>query len=211
MDWWIIGLLLTGLLGTVVTVLLLLPVNLSVSLQAKGEPDGIYGAAGGAKFGPVTGTFVMSPQLPFRAEMRLFGRTIKRSERPVAEQFKLPSFIEGKLDPLEIVTFLLEERRRIALEKLDVDLSYSFRNVARTGQLLASLVVLSALLPARVTLCHTPSWELESRLQLSLEGRIRVWPGRLVLDTLRFGIHAFMLKRRKNATATRALEAGSKP
>lgn len=188
LDWWLLGL---ALVVVAAVALLVLPVKVVVSLQARGEPDGGYAIAGGGQVGPFATTFVMARQVPVQLDVRVFGRRLLQRQRPAkalkeAASGELSGWLKRRLDPVDVALFLLDERRRIALDRLDIDIDYSFKNVALTGQLLAALCALSAVLPPRVQLHQHPSWDLAGRATLSLDGRLRVWPGLFIIDTLRF-------------------------
>ena len=208
MDLWWIGLLCVALL---VLALLLLPLDVAASLQARGEPNGAYAAAGGVQLGPIAATFVLTQSMPLLMELRIWGRVVKRSEQPVApaEPKPHPERRHAEREPtiaaLDWIWFLLGERHRIRLRWADVQLEYSFRNVALTGQLTGALSALSSFLPRRVRLVQSPSWELVDRAALALDGRIRLWPGLLFLDCLRFWVRSTMLPKSDSA----ALEPAS--
>jgi len=196
-DVWLVA---RALLMLAALALLLLPVNLTFSLQARGEPTGGYAAAGGAGLGPVSVTCVAAQALPLRFEVHVLGKKLR--SRRAARQTRAEKSSAGKpgwlarVDPLDFALFLLDERRRIALGWLRVRVEYSFANVATTGRVLAALCALSALLPERIHFEQHPSWQLESRASLAVDGRIRLWPGRLALDTLWFLVQSRMLAER---------------
>ena len=84
------------------------------------------------------------------------------------------------------------------VRSLVVDLSYSFRDVALTGQILAGLCALSGILPDRYAIHHTPSWDAQDRVGFSADGRFRIWLGRLLVQLARF----VLKRRRKRAERT---------
>lgn len=203
MDYWWVGLLVLALLPVV---LVLLPVHLGLSLHARAEPNGAYAVAGGAQLGPLAVTFVFAQGVPFRLEFRVLGKVITRSERSLeaAEPSHEPpershAAREPRISPFDWLEFLLRERRRINLRWADVHLEYSFRNVALTGQWIAALCTLSAFLPRRVRFVQSPSWELVDRVSLAVDSRLRLWPGLLLLDSLRFWVRSTMLPGRARA------------
>jgi len=212
LDWWLLGLALVVLVLALL-VLCLVPVRVAFSLQARGEPEGDYAVAGGGQVGPFATTFVLAHQTPLQVEVRLFGRRLlgpKREKRQPSRQpatRQLPAWVKRRLDPVELALFLGDERRRLALEWLTIDIDYSFRNVALTGQLLAALCALSALLPPSVQLRQHLSWDLAGRARLALDGRLRVWPGLFVIDSLRFLRQASMLPKSRVSETERRLEA----
>lgn len=182
--------------------LLVMPLDLAFSLQARGEPGGGFAAAGGAQLGPVTGTFVAATGVPTRLDVRLFGRALKpskakkRRQRAAPRASKLSRWVRRELDWVELLEFLMDERRRLLLRWLNLGFEYSSRNVALTGRILAVLSVVSGLLPERVHLRHTPSWELVDRAALSVDGRVRFWPALLFLDSLWFLARTVMLPQK---------------
>ncbi len=202
MDWWIVALL---LVVSSIALLLVVPIDIAVSLQARGEPEGDFAVAGGGKVGPFAATFVVARGVPLTTELRVLGRSFaprafgskrkrQTEQKPERRRRTRPRWV----DPFDLFWFLFEERRRITLRWLDVALDYSFENLMLTGELLASVSVLTGLLPARVHLRHTPRWELEDRAALVADGRFRLWPGLLLVDTLRFVMQSRMLSSRRH-------------
>ncbi len=110
-----------------------------------------------------------------------------RVERAIAR------FVQN-LDPLETLWSWWEKERVFEVRSLQVDVEYSFRDVALTGQILAGLYMLSGVLPERYVINQTPGWASEDRLALAVDGRYRIWPVRLTVDVL-----GFVLKQRSVA------------
>ena len=180
--------------GALLIVLWLARVDLTFNLQARGEPDGGYAVAGGAKVGPFLGTFVLAQQVPPRFELLFLGRPLRglcapQTSAELWDRIKVPS------DPGALIRFLLDEKRRFRWQRLDIDLEYSFRNVALTGQLVAAIAVVSAALPAPIRVRQTPSWELTSRALVAVDAALRLWPGLIAWDGLRFWVRRLMLRR----------------
>lgn len=210
MDWWLIALLFALALLVLV---LLLPIGLSISLQARGAADGNFAAAGGAQLGPLTATLVVARDVPLRIGVSVFGRQLKRSlpapkdepSEPTQPRDSPPWLerLRSKIGLSEVLDFLLGRQRWIGLDGLDVDVDYSSKNVALTGQILAVMCVASALLPSKVTLHHHPSWELADRASLSIDGRFRLWPALFVCDSLWFLVRTVMLPKRPDEDLAR--------
>lgn len=207
MDFWVIALV--AALALFLTAFFW-PFQLTMSLQARGAEDGHFAAAGGAQLGPLTATLVIARGVPLNVALALFGRRLTSARSrpqqapepaappatsPWAERFK------ARVELSSVLDYLLSKRRWIGLDGLELGLEYSSKNVALTGQILAALCAVSALLPSKVTLRHQPSWELVSRANLSVDGRFRVRPGLFICDTLWFLVRTFMLPKR---SATRA-------
>jgi len=187
------------------------PFRVIVSLQARGGADGNFAAAGGAQLGPVTATVIVARGVPLNVGVAVFGRALKPSPKepkPKAEEPSEPrpaprwlQSLAARLELSQVIDYLFRKRRWIGLDALELDFDYSCKNVALTGQILAALCTVSALLPAKVTLRQNPSWELVDRASLSVDGRFRLRPGLFVCDTLWFLMRTFMLPKRSAAAA----------
>ncbi len=210
------------LLASVALVALLLllafvvPVSLSSSLQGRAEPSGGWAVALGLGLGPIALSAIAAAGVAPFVTCHVFGRQLVRLplSRWIRRAHKLesaeanpgtPSVTWSRLehsiarffralDPLETVLSWWEKERIFQVRSLVVDVEYSFRDVALTGRILAGLYVLSAVLPEHWQVNHTPSWEYEDRLSLAVDGRFRIWPGRLLLD-----LAGFVLKQRSRA------------
>jgi hypothetical protein len=190
-----------------------LPVPLSGNFQARGEPSGGWVLALGIGVGPIAFSALAAQGVKPFLTCHLFGKQLARvplsrwrgAPKPAtAEQAEphekrahltrieraLGRFFQN-LDPLDALISWLEHKRVFEVQSLELDVQYSFRDVALTGQILAALCVLSGILPERYVINHTPGWDCEDRLALAADGRFRIWPVRLVVDLLRF-----VLKRR---------------
>lgn len=187
------------------------PFRLAVSLQARGGADGNFAAAGGAQIGPVTATLIVARGVPLHVGVTVFGRALKASTKEPKPKPEAPSEprsaprwlqnLASKLELSRVVDYLFRKHRWVGLDGLELDFDYSCKNVALTGQILAALCTVSALLPAKVTLRQNPSWELVDRASLSVDGRFRLRPGLFVCDTLWFLLRTFMLPKRSAAAA----------
>jgi len=201
-------------LALVALVLLLLgtlaywyPVALSANLQARAEPSGSWVVAIGVGLGPLALSAIAAHGVEPFLTCHVFGKQLLRlpmsrwwsraraepkSLEPRAESSKLSRAERAlgrffaNLDPLEAVSAWWERKRVFEVRSLELDVRYSFRDVALTGQILAGLCVLSGVLPERYVLHHTPGWDSEDRLALAADGRFRIWPLRLLVNVLRF-------------------------
>ncbi len=107
---------------------------------------------------------------------------------------------ERWFDSSEVARFAFGERRRLRLTTLEIDLEYSFMDVALTGKVMAAVYMLSGLLPPPILLRQKPSWEGVDQAQAGMTGEIKVWPGRIVMDTLWFAITRVHLRKPKPRT-----------
>ncbi len=198
------------LLGLLVSLALLMPVSLTSNLQARAAPSGVWAVAIGFGMGPFAVSAAAAAAVPAFATCHVFGRQLLRMplrwprrapEAPLSETAPgqrttghSPPFLRfvRALDPVEVALACWHNERVVQVESLVVDLDYSFRDVALTGRTLAALYMLSALLPERCRINQTPSWAFEDRAQLVLDGRFRIWLGRLMLALM-----LFVLKHRR--------------
>jgi hypothetical protein len=186
---------------------LFVPIRLRLRLQGRGDPSGTWALAGAAQVGPVIGSGVaargVTPTLRVHVWSRMvWERTLpqlleKKDEPEEAEEpAPLAERVERWLDraqrahrrlPAEnVLAFVVAERRRLRIESLEVDLDYSFADVATTGKLLGAIYALSAFLPPQVVVRQNPVWEFEDKAQFAASGVIVVWPGLVFVDSLVF-------------------------
>jgi len=203
-----------------------LPISLSSNLQARAEPSGNWVLALGVGLGPIALSAIGARGVKPFFTCHVFGKQLLRlplsrwlqssateSERkprePRTEPRKLTPLERAvgrffrNLDPLAALEAWWERRRVFEVRSLELDLRYSFRDVALTGRILAGLCVLSGVLPERYVINHTPSWDSEDRLELTADGRFRIWPVRLVVDLLRFVLKQTSAARRSVLPAKR--------
>jgi hypothetical protein len=186
----------------------LFPIRVRLRLQGKGDPSGAWALAGAAQVGPLIASGVGARGVTPTLRVHVFSRTLyqrtlpelleKREPdaEPEEEQKSLGEKLEQTLDriaradrrlPAEnLLGFLIRERRRIRIEIVEVDLDYSFADVATTGKLLGAIYAVSALFPPQIVIRQHPSWVFEDRGEIAASGSIRVWPGLLVVDALVF-------------------------
>jgi hypothetical protein len=202
-----------------------LPVSVSSNLQARAEPSGSWVLALGIGLGPMAVSAIAAHGVKPFLTCHLFGKQLARlplsrwlrPRRPKAETAQLEppakvttfSRIERvvarffqNLDPLDALFSWWEKERVLEVRSLELDLEYSFRDVALTGQILAGLYVLSGVLPDRYVINQTPSWASEDRLALVADGRFRIWPVRLLVDVLGFVLKQWSVARRSAVPAS---------
>lgn len=199
--WLVVGLVLVGLV-----LALLVPLRLELSAEARAEPDGGWAAAGGVALGPIALSSVGARGVPASMHVFVFGkRRFSRElsdagdelgdaaveaesdeaepEREARRPGRLRRWLWERVDPFDGLAWLLGERRRLRWE-LDVDVSYSFRDVAMTGKLLAGVYVLTPFLPHGVRLKQTPVWESVDRGALQASGTVRIFAGLVLWDLI---------------------------
>ena len=196
---------------------LLLPVSLSSNLQGRAEPNGSWAIAFGFGIGPLALTAIAALGVAPFVTCHVFGKQLvrlplsrwlrgekKKTEASETEVAKPPvnfSRFERSvarffraLDPVDTVLSWWEKERIFEVKSLVVDVEYSFRDVALTGQILAGLYMLSGVLPDHYEINQTPGWDSEDRVALTADGRFQIWPGRLLVDVV-----GFVLKQRSKA------------
>jgi len=199
----------------------LTPLRVILDLQARGEPQGMWAAAGGLQIGPLAASGAAARGVPATLQVHAFGRCwltkqagAQLDERPegdpggierarqalerVGERYRR---FERWFDPLDLLLFLLQERRRIRPQQLEVDLEYAFEDPMLTGRLLAAICVLQSVLPDSIVVRSTPSWELVDRAQLGIRGEIRVWPVLAATDAIWYATTNVRVWPRRNAAS----------
>ena len=213
--WLAASLAVLGLLGVIAW---RVPMSFSSNLQGRAEPSGTWALALGLGFGPLALTAIAATGVTPFVTCHAFGKQLlrlpvsrwlrrapKKSEpkpEPSEEAPEVPPFRYSRiersvarffraLDPVDTVLTWWEKERVFEVHSLVVDTEYSFSDVALTGQILAGMYMLSGVLPERYEIHQTPIWETEDRVKLSVDGKFRIWPGRLFVDVL-----GFVLKQR---------------
>ena len=186
------------------------PVRIVVDLQARGEPQGVWAAAGGLALGPLAASGAAARGVPATVQVHAFGRCwwtkrgrgqldqgpegesetggIERARRALQRVGDGYRRFARWFDPLDLALFLVRERRRIRPHHLEVDLDYAFEDPMLTGRLLAAVYVLESVLPDSVVVRSNPSWELVDRAHLALRGELRVWPVLAAVDVIWYAI-----------------------
>jgi hypothetical protein len=207
---------LAGVLVAVALLLLFVPVRLLVSAQGRGDPSGAWALAAGGQLGPFVASGVGARGVTPRVELRLFGRKVwstelgelfaptpesaESSERRFDHAVEVArarySRLERWFDPMEVGLWLLDERRRLRVDRMVVELRYSFQDVALTGKIMAAVYVLSGLLPPQLELRQEVSWESVDRASAALDGRIKLRPGLILVDSALFVLRRVKLRKR---------------
>lgn len=188
--------------------------RLAIEARACGQPSGSWAAAFGLEVGPLTLSGVAGSGAALRVELHALGRRFalpgrKKKARagraeavpPVARPtagariwrwLQQPS---SGLEPLRTVA------RHVSCERLTIESTYGFRDIALTGKVAGALYALAGILPPSVVLAHSPSWNGEERWDLTVAGRVAVVPG-LVLPALLWYMLRTRLGRTRSAPAT---------
>ncbi len=218
-----------AVVAAIFLILWFLPIRLRLSFQGRADPSGTWALAGGAQVGPAMASGVAARGIATTVQAHLFGRSIyKRTLRELLderERKKLEAEAEDEVaaakaqiergldrararyrklerwfDPVDLALFVIRERRRIVIEELVVDLDYSFVDITLTGKLLGAIYAFSALLPDPIVIRQTPSWESADRIAIAGSGKIRIWPGLLVVDAAWFLVRNVRVRKRLPAT-----------
>jgi hypothetical protein len=201
------AIIVVGVLVALLVLALFIPARLVVSAQGRGDPSGAWALAAGAQLGPFVASGVGAHGVTPRLELRLFGRKLwgeelgGRSARDAQapEQEKWRERYRGlerwfDLDTLGL--WLLDERRRIRVDRMVVELHYSFQDVALTGKMLGAVYVLSGLLPPPIELRQEVSWDSEDRASAALDAKVLLWPGLILVDSALFVLRNVKLRKR---------------
>ena len=201
------------------------PWRVRVSLQGRGEPEGVWAVGGGLQMGPLalSGAAARGVEAAMQLHVwgrRLWGRPVRALLRRVAGGDRAESApdeggairdriergwqrmrdgaqrFEAWFDPLPAARFLLGEVRRIRPNRLCVDVDYSFEDVVLTGRILAAIYLLRAVLPPQVVIHARHSWESEDRLHGEVEGEILIWPVLAAIDVLWYAVRRIKIRRR---------------
>jgi len=222
MLWLGLCVLLLGLFGLLAY---WLPVALSSNLQARADPSGSWALAVGVGVGPIAFSAIAAHGVPPFLTCHLWGRQLARlplsrwlrnrpkkpapeASEPREKSVALTRFERAigrflhNLDVLDTLLVWWEKKRVFEVRSLELDVEYSFRDVALTGQILAGLCMLSGVLPERYVINQQPGWDSEDRLALAADGRFRIWPVRLVVDVLGFVLKQSSAARRTAAAAS---------
>jgi len=200
-----------------------LPVSLSSNLQVRAEPSGSWVLALGIGVGPIALSAIAAHGVKPFLTCHLFGKQLVRlplsrwlggpKKQPAQHDPAAKGLTHSRLeraiarffvtlDPLETLWSWWEKERIFEVRSLELDVEYSFRDVALTGQILAGLCMLSGVLPERYVINQTPLWAAEDRLLLAADGRFRIWPVRLAVDVLGFVLKQRSVARRSAVPAS---------
>jgi hypothetical protein len=177
--------------------------------RAVGQESGLWALAFGLEVGPFQLTGVLRSDTPKQLDAHLFGRRLSfggwrlRSRKAAAEKVVKPekpkrpraSRLPPWLDPIDAALFLLDERRHLRIDELELELDYGFQDVALTGKLAGALYVLSGVLPAQVRINQNPRWQGAETWQAHVDGKFDLWPGLVLAEVLWYIIRARFRRR----------------
>lgn len=171
--------------------------------RGRGEADGAWVVAGALAVGPLSFSGVAARGTPLRVELH-WGRWRWPLLRPGARPKPKPTEAEAAtkpsanrwgsalgLGPLELAELALREGRYLSWERLLLDVTYGFNDVALTGRVAGALYALSGALPAKFVIRQQPIWAASERWDASIDGSLRLWPGLVLLSVL-----WYMLRRK---------------
>jgi hypothetical protein len=172
-------------------------VRLALDVRAIGQPSGAWVVAFGFELGFLQLAGVTQSAAALELDTRVFGRrwrfggkSKQRTPDPVPARPKASRKLPPWLDPVDAALFLLDERRRVTIERLDVELDYGFRDVVLTGKIAGALYALSGVLPERIRIVQRPSWGGGEAWQAQASGRIAFWPGLVLAEVLWYMLRA---------------------
>jgi hypothetical protein len=197
---------------------LLVPLRVELSAEARADPGGQWAIACGAGFGPLALSAVSARGVPASVHVFVFGKRrvshdlgdgdddattdeAATDEHEPPRRRKRWARLRRSIDPIDAFAWVLGERRRVRW-RLDVDVSYSFRDVALTGKLLGAGYVLAPLLPSGITLRQSPSWESADRAALQASGNVRIFAGLVLCDLIWYMLRRTLSPRRQRRGPT---------
>lgn len=195
-----------GLVLALMLVALFVRVTVHLSVQGRGDPSGSWALAGGAQVGPLTvaahGGRGAEPGLAVLLfSRRLLSRPLLSHRSREPEEPERASWreryrrLERWIDPVELLVFVLGERSRVEVPGLEVELEYSFEDVALTGKMMGAIYMLDSLLPAPLVLRQTVGWEFEDRAAMNGSGMLAFRPGLVLFDVCVFLFRHIRLRR----------------
>jgi hypothetical protein len=209
----IVAVVAAGIAGALLV--LFVPLRVIVSAQGRGDPSGAWAFAAGGQLGPLVASGLGARGVTPRVELRLFGRKVwgkaltdligageegeggrERLDRAQALAKARYTRLERWFDPGELGLWLFGERRRVRVDRMVVELRYSFQDVALTGKMLGAVYVLSGLLPPQLELRQEVSWESVDRASAVLDGQIKLWPGLILVDSVLFMVRNVKVRKR---------------
>jgi hypothetical protein len=183
-------------IGLVTLALVAMPWRVALALEAQGAPSGAWVLAGGAQLFGCAASVARARGTPVVIELRAFGRRLWSRTGPPAPRPAAPpaksrlTELVRRVDPIDLLLFLMDERRRVAVRDLDATVRLGLADVALAGEIAGVLAVLSALGSPFGRLRHEIDWTGREHLDASVSLSIRFSPALLVWDTLRFAARA---------------------
>jgi hypothetical protein len=197
--------------------LLALFAALRIEFDARGvgEPSGAWVFAFGLGFGLAAVSGMCGKGVPLVVELHVLGRRFplrwrgrKKREEPTKNPEDAPvrpslgARVQRWLDSPPSLEPLRLAGRRVSLDELSLDTTYGFRDIALTGRVAGVLYALSGVLPDYVHLNQRPRWDGSERWELSLSGRVAVYPTLVLLELL-----WYMLRARLGRTVSKSVGA----
>jgi hypothetical protein len=199
------------------------PLRVRVSIRGRGESEGTWALAGAVQVGPVSLSGAAARGVPATVQIqagawRLWQRKLRALLRgqPRAKPGQVARAtdalerlargyraVERWFDPVDAAVFLVGERRRIRVRRLEIDLDFSFDDIMLTGRLLAAIYVLQSVLPPQVVIRQRHSWQSVDRMEGGLQGEVEVWPVLGAIDVLYYAMRNIRVAARRRAASTK--------
>jgi len=181
--------------------------RLELDARGCGQPSGEWACAFGLELGPLTLSGVATSGAALRLELHGLGRRfLLRRRKPEPEKAEAAPLSARPAGAARLWRWLqqpasgLEPLRRVGrhvgFERLQIDASYGFQDIALTGKLAGALYALAGILPASVVLTNRPSWDGGERWELAVVGRLTAAPGRVLLELLWYMLRTRLGRRR---------------
>lgn len=170
--------------------------RIELESRAIGEPSGEWAIAAAFALLGFTLSVVRTSKAPARWQLRFGSRTftVPRFAAKRKPQPKKPAeeaTREHTADPAKSWlpqqhTLDLAQRvlSRWAIEALDLELSYGFRDIALTGRISAALYVLAGVVPQPIVVRQSPNWDGDERFELAAAGAVSLQPALVLYDLL---------------------------
>jgi hypothetical protein len=202
------------------------PLCARVSIRGRGGAEGTWALAGGLQLGPVSlsgaaargvPTSLQIQAGPWRPWQRTLRALLRGKQQPEPGQVAEATdvfrnlargyrAVERWFDPIDVVVFLVGERRRIRVRRLELDLDFSFDDILLTGRLLAAIYVLKSVLPPQFVIRHRHCWQSVDRLEGGLQAEVEIWPVLGAIDVLYYAVRNIRVRARREA-ASRTTES----
>lgn len=192
-----------------------IPWRLELAAEARGEADGAWALAGGARLFALSASFARARGTPFVIEVRALRWLLMRRLLPSPGAAPPPAPDEPSLrarydalarwvDPIDLLLFLVGETERVAIRDLEGTVRFGLADVALAGRIAGALAVISAIGSPFGRLRHEVDWSGAEHLDASFSLTFRFTPALIAWDTARFAVRSFQARRR--ARSRRALD-----